>query len=277
MPSVANSLIGLLVVATLPDSVLGSERPSAERLLARAARYEPTIVAAARRHGVDPRILWTIAYLETRFRPELTSPAGAGGLCQLMPSTASRFGVTNRYDPTQSIEGAARYVRFLSNSFGGRLDLILAGYNAGEGAVVAFRDGRTIRLANGKTINPRGLRTGGVPPYRETQNYVLRGREVLAGIDRANVFKRSQRAPEETVLAAVPHDVGSDPGALKPALVSRSIYFDGGSPPTRSVGLPRANEIAEVFDAANSTSGRAPRITSESAGNDARTHSIRFR
>ncbi|MGH9960567.1 MAG: lytic transglycosylase domain-containing protein, partial [Pyrinomonadaceae bacterium] len=119
------------------------------RMRERARMYEPFIAAAARKHGVDPRVLWTIAYLETRFRPELVSPARARGLMQFMPGTARRFNLTNPHDGPAAIDAAARYVKELVGEFGGRLDLVLASYNAGEGAVDCYRTGRTIRTSAG--------------------------------------------------------------------------------------------------------------------------------
>ncbi len=149
--------------------------------LGRAAAYEPLMIEAGARYGVDPRLLWTVAYLETRFqhydeRGRInTSPAGAKGLMQFMPTTAARYGLREPFDETGSIHAAARYLRDLQALFGNRLDLVLAAYNAGEGAVIAFRDGRKLALSNGKVINPNGLKTGGVPPYRETWHYVNNG------------------------------------------------------------------------------------------------------
>lgn len=141
----------------------------------RARFFEPIISRIAAEEQVDPYLLWTIGYLETRFRPWLVSPAGAEGLMQFMPMTAARFNLANPFQPEPAIRAAARYVRFLSKRFGGRIDSILAGYNAGEGAVDAYLSGKTIR--NGKKIiNPNGIKTvGGVPPFRETLGYVARG------------------------------------------------------------------------------------------------------
>lgn len=143
--------------------------------LRRAARYEPLMIEAGARHGVDPRLLWTIAFLETRFRPDQISRAGARGLMQFMPVTAARFSLDDPHDAAASIDAAARYLRELQAMFGRRLDLLLAAYNADEGAVTAFREGRTLLLSNGKAINPNGIMTGGVPPYRETWRYVKDG------------------------------------------------------------------------------------------------------
>lgn len=141
----------------------------------RALVFEPTILRIALEEQVDPHLLWTIGFLETRFRPWLRSPVGAEGLMQFMPATAARFNLVNPYQPEPAIRAAARYVRFLSNRFGGRIDSILAGYNAGEGAVDAFLWGKPVRSGK-KIINGRGIKTvGGVPPYRETISYVARG------------------------------------------------------------------------------------------------------
>jgi len=91
---------------------------------------------------------------------------------QFMPDTAARYGLTNPHDPEAAIDAAARYLRDLLQKFGGRIDLALAAYNSGEGAVESFRTGRPLVLRTGKIINPRGVITGGIPPYSETQSYV---------------------------------------------------------------------------------------------------------
>jgi hypothetical protein len=111
------------------------------------------IAESGRRNSVDPLLLYSIMHQESTFKPRAISPKGARGLMQLMPPTAARFGVTNIYDPRQNIEGGARYVRFLLDLFGD-VNLALAGYNAGEGAVIKY-----------------GYQ---VPPYSETQEYVRR-------------------------------------------------------------------------------------------------------
>jgi soluble lytic murein transglycosylase-like protein len=111
------------------------------------------IVESGRRNSVDPLLLYSIMHQESTFKPRAISPKGARGLMQLMPPTAARFGVTNIYDARQNIEGGARYVRFLLDLFGD-VNLALAGYNAGEGAVIKY-----------------GYQ---VPPYSETQEYVRR-------------------------------------------------------------------------------------------------------
>jgi hypothetical protein len=176
-----NTFFLIVILASLQTASFGQANVltrtefSRFSVVQRARFFEPTISRIAAEEGVDPYLLWTIAYNETRFRPWLRSYAGAEGLMQFIPATAARFNLFNPYQPEPAIRAAARYVRFLSNRFGGRIDSILAGYNAGEGAVDAFLTGRTIR-AGKKIINASGLKTvGGVPPYRETIGYVARG------------------------------------------------------------------------------------------------------
>jgi soluble lytic murein transglycosylase-like protein len=112
------------------------------------------IVESGKRNSVDPLLLYSIMHQESSFKLRALSPKGARGLMQLMPPTASRFGVTNIWDPKQNIEGGARYMRFLLDLFSGDVRLALAGYNAGEGAVMKY-----------------GYQ---VPPYAETREYVRR-------------------------------------------------------------------------------------------------------
>ena len=104
------------------------------------------------KYNVDPYLIFLVMEQESHFNTHAVSPKGARGLLQLMPGTAARFGVRRPHDPAQNISGGTRYLRELLNRFNNRVDLVLASYNAGEGAVAKF-----------------GNR---VPPYRETRNYV---------------------------------------------------------------------------------------------------------
>ncbi|HEY8186859.1 MAG TPA: lytic transglycosylase domain-containing protein [Pyrinomonadaceae bacterium] len=118
------------------------------------ATIDGYILESGRRNSVDPLLLYAIMHQESTFKPRAMSNKGARGLMQLMPGTAQRFGVTSIWDPQQNIEGGTRYVRFLLDLFEGDVKLALAGYNAGEGAVMKY-----------------GYR---IPPYSETQEYVRR-------------------------------------------------------------------------------------------------------
>ncbi len=120
--------------------------------------YAGLINAAAARTGVPGELLAAVARQESGFNPKAVSPAGAQGLMQLMPGTARGLGVENPFDPAQAIDGAARLLKSLIDRFG-QTDLALAAYNAGPGAVARY---------------------DGVPPYRETQNYV---RNVMAMVN----------------------------------------------------------------------------------------------
>lgn len=124
---------------------------------ANKARYNELIADAAQRHQVDEKLLHAVIQTESAYNSTAISSAGAAGLMQLMPATAQRFGVLDRNDPDQNVDGGTRYLKHLIGLFGPRLDLAIAAYNAGENAVI--RHNNTI------------------PPYRETQDYV---RQVLA-------------------------------------------------------------------------------------------------
>lgn len=104
------------------------------------------------KYNVDPYLIFLVMEQESHFNTHAVSPKGARGLMQLMPGTGARYGVRRPHDPAQNIAGGTRYLRELLNRFNNRVDLVLASYNAGEGAVLKF-----------------GHK---VPPYAETRNYV---------------------------------------------------------------------------------------------------------
>lgn len=143
-------------VLTNLESLLGGARLQAGNstaLKARPSEFDDLIVSAARKHGLDPSLLKAVAQAESNFAPAAVSQAGAKGLMQLMDATAQNLGVSNVFDPTQNIEGGAKFLRQLLNRYQGNEVLALAAYNAGPGAVD---------------------RWNGVPPYQETQTYIPR-------------------------------------------------------------------------------------------------------
>jgi hypothetical protein len=121
------------------------------------------------RYGIDPLLIYSQMHQESSFKLKATSYKGARGLMQLMPGTAIRFGVTDIYNPKQNIEGGVKYMRWLLDKFGGDVALALAGYNAGEGAVMKYGNQ--------------------IPPYRETQEYVRRISSRYASITNPNLAK----------------------------------------------------------------------------------------
>ncbi len=119
------------------------------------------IRVAAERHGVPEQLVSAVIRVESGFNPRAVSPKGARGLMQLMPGTASLLGVRDSFDPMDNINGGVRHLRGLLDRYGNNLSLVLAAYNAGEGAVANY---------------------GGVPPYPETQAYVGRILGMLGGV-----------------------------------------------------------------------------------------------
>jgi soluble lytic murein transglycosylase-like protein len=116
-------------------------------------RFSGHIRDAARLYQIPEDLIRAVIMVESGFSPRAVSPMNAKGLMQLMPAAAQRMQVEDVFDPRQNIYGGVRYLRVLANLFSGDLGLTLAAYNAGEGAV---------------------LRYGGIPPYRETEDYVTR-------------------------------------------------------------------------------------------------------
>ncbi len=121
------------------------------------------------RYSIDPLLIYAQMHQESSFKLKATSYKGARGLMQLMPGTAIRFGVTDIYNPKQNIEGGVKYMRWLLDKFGGDVALALAGYNAGEGAVMKYGNQ--------------------IPPYRETREYVRRISARYSSITNPNLAK----------------------------------------------------------------------------------------
>ena len=141
------------------------------------ARIDALIRQNGARYGLDPYFVYCVIQQESSFSSTALSVKGAQGLMQLMPGTAARYGVTNANDPAQNIRGGTRYLKDLVQLFHGRIDLALAGYNAGEGAVIRY----------GQTI----------PPYKETQDYVRL------------ISKRYLRKPNSALVTGNPTGAGA--------------------------------------------------------------------
>jgi soluble lytic murein transglycosylase-like protein len=127
----------------------------------RATAYDSLIAEHAERHDLEPDFVKAVIQAESAFNPWARSVKGAMGLMQLMPATAAQYKVTNAYDPAQNIRAGVAYLKSLLTRFGNDISLALAAYNAGPGAVEKY---------------------DGVPPYKETRNYVTRIRK-NAGVD----------------------------------------------------------------------------------------------
>ena len=131
------------------------------------SKYNDIIVAAAQKFDVDAALVSAVIKAESDYNPRIVSHKGARGLMQLMPATAKRFGVTNSFDPEENIHAGTRYLRWLLKTFDGNADLAVAAYNAGEGNIWKY---------------------DGVPPFRETVNYINRiSKHIRKAID-ANVI-----------------------------------------------------------------------------------------
>lgn len=115
-------------------------------------KYSPLIAEAASKYNIDAKLLHAVILAESAYDSHAVSSAGAVGLMQLMPETARRYGVSDRKDASQNIDGGTRYLRDLLNLFDSNLQLAVAGFNAGEGAVRKYNNS--------------------IPPYPETQSYV---------------------------------------------------------------------------------------------------------
>jgi len=138
------------------------------------SKYNDIIIAAAKKFDVDAALISAVIKAESDYNPRELSHKGARGLMQLMPATAERFGVKNSFDPEENIYAGTRYLHWLLKTFDGNADLAVAAYNAGEGNIWKYN---------------------GVPPFRETVNYINR------------IAKHIRKAIDQNVIASV--DVAS--------------------------------------------------------------------
>lgn len=143
----------LYLKSTQPRSVKGSVAPvmPSDTSIERFSRYDTHIHQAATLYQIPVALVRAVIKVESDYDPRAVSIAGARGLMQMIPATADRMQVRDIFDPRENIFGGVRYLRILANTFNGDLQLTIAGYNAGESAVIRY---------------------GGIPPYAETQMYV---------------------------------------------------------------------------------------------------------
>ncbi|HVJ92256.1 MAG TPA: lytic transglycosylase domain-containing protein, partial [Labilithrix sp.] len=157
-----------------------------DRDLGRYTRYDEHIRQAAALYQIPEQLVRAVIKVESDYDPRAVSYAGARGLMQLMPETAERLGVKDINDPRENIFGGVRYLRLLANMFNGDLDFTVAGYNAGENAVVHY---------------------GGIPPFAQTRDYVVkvtkyyRRYRTIADVVEASIASDS---PAMRAAAAVP-------------------------------------------------------------------------
>lgn len=154
---------GTKVIYNVPQkraSTRGSDLVWLARQRDRVSEYDEIIKRHCERFGVDPILAKAVIQVESNFNPDVVSHKGARGLMQLMPATARRFGVSSIHDPEENIRGGVEYLSILQRLFPNNLSHVLAAYNAGEGAVSRYR---------------------GIPPYQETQSYVVKALSVYYG------------------------------------------------------------------------------------------------
>lgn len=173
-----------------PRGTLGSRAPGAAPATSAPLLYGELVSDVARRHALDPLLVHAVVATESGYRPAVVSNKGAVGLMQVTPATGARFGKTALDEPRENLEAGSAYLSWLVQHFGGRLELALAGYNAGEGAVMRYGNA--------------------VPPYAETQAYVrkvLSHYASLRGEGAADAMLPAawrSGAPAQPVSAAVP-------------------------------------------------------------------------
>jgi cell wall-associated NlpC family hydrolase len=216
LPDLVPSTTTPLTPATTPltPATTPLTPPPAASLPASAnTQYDSLIQQAARDQGVDPALLKGLVQAESGFNPASVSSVGAQGLTQLMPDTAKGLGVTNPFDPLQSLEGGARFLAGALKRFGGNEQLALAAYNAGPGAVERY---------------------GGIPPYAETQAYVPRV------LDFANQY-RTQGFGQAPALAP------TTPGAAAPVAAPSGMALTPAAETAPSATAQTAIAVASRF------------------------------
>jgi hypothetical protein len=175
---------GKLVRTVVSSSVIsGSMVSSIQPVAGKSApqALDATVRQIAAEQSLSPELLHSVIQVESNYNPGAVSPKGAQGLMQLIPETARRFGVLNSFDPVENIQGGAKYLKYLLDLYKNDYPRALAAYNAGEKAVAKY---------------------GGVPPYRETQNYVAQVKKRLDGVKPAAQAKPGLKTEVKTLETA---------------------------------------------------------------------------
>lgn len=179
-----------------------SAQKAAEKLENVTGPFADQIRVAASKTGISATLLDAVIKAESGFNPNAKSPSGAMGLMQLMPSTARSLGVSNAYDPAQNIMGGATYLKQMLDKFGGDTSKALAAYNAGPGAVTKY---------------------GGIPPYKETQNYVAK---ILADFNnrKSNQTAVDQIGQQTEIIPETPDYKDATDALIKETTATVALY-----------------------------------------------------
>ena len=176
--------------------------------------FDHIIRQAAQTHGVSEGLIKAVMHTESGFNVNARSPVGAQGLMQLMPATARRFNVSNAYDPQQNINAGAKYLAWLMKRFNGNTSLALAGYNAGEGNVQKY---------------------GGIPPFRETQDYV----------------RRVSSRYSNLYAGGINISAGSNSTPANAQVIAQSAHYDANSSPSTQLSMSRSAPSRQIILAAD--------------------------
>jgi hypothetical protein len=166
--------------------------------------FDHHILSAAGAHGVSPELVRAVIQVESEFDYLAVSSKGAQGLMQLVPATARRYGVLDVFDPRQNIFAGVQYLRFLLDLFQGDVTLALAGYNAGENAVIRHK---------------------GVPPYKETRGYLQKIQSLLSGLRNVSFLPVARAAPPTAPQATVARAAARTPRAATVVPARPRVYY----------------------------------------------------